>query len=154
MTESVSLKVDLSDQLKRPSLPSFDGPLLEEKNGRRDGHGTRSTGAVKPWRRQRAAALTSSSSLRRINEGADDEIGVGAALGVLGVYPDGSSGEMAVVGAFRKTPTIYRLFNYNVLTDNLPPVPKPSPVIPSVLQNSLTAIHDSCYQCQVMSACL
>ncbi|KAJ6546105.1 hypothetical protein DFH09DRAFT_1088055 [Mycena vulgaris] len=49
--------VDLYDPLKRPSRPSFDGPLLEEKNGRRDGHGTRSTGAVEPSRRQRAAAL-------------------------------------------------------------------------------------------------
>jgi hypothetical protein len=57
MTESVSLKVDLYDPLKRPSRPSFDGPLLEEKNGRRDGHGTRATGAVEPLRRQRAAAL-------------------------------------------------------------------------------------------------
>ncbi|KAJ7718568.1 hypothetical protein DFH07DRAFT_784903 [Mycena maculata] len=52
-----SLKVDLYDPLKRPSRPSFDGPLLEEKNGPRDGHGTRSTGAVKLSRRQRAAAL-------------------------------------------------------------------------------------------------
>ncbi|KAJ6538228.1 hypothetical protein DFH09DRAFT_1283500 [Mycena vulgaris] len=41
-----SRKVDLYDPLKRPSRPSFDGPLLEEKNGRRDGHGTRSTGAI------------------------------------------------------------------------------------------------------------
>jgi hypothetical protein len=31
MTESVSLKVDLYDPLKRPSRPSFDGPLVEEK---------------------------------------------------------------------------------------------------------------------------
>ncbi|KAJ7788122.1 hypothetical protein B0H14DRAFT_2628557 [Mycena olivaceomarginata] len=51
------LKVDLYDPLKRPSRPSFDGPFLEGKNGRRDGHGTRSTGAVEPSRRQRAAAL-------------------------------------------------------------------------------------------------
>ncbi|KAJ6596192.1 hypothetical protein DFH09DRAFT_1072246 [Mycena vulgaris] len=53
-------EVDLYDPLKRPSRPSFDGPLLEEKNGRRDGHGTRSTGAVEPSRRQRAAALSPS----------------------------------------------------------------------------------------------
>ncbi|KAJ6481593.1 hypothetical protein DFH09DRAFT_1463723 [Mycena vulgaris] len=52
-----SKNVDLYDPLKRPSRPSFDGPLLEGKNGRRDGHGTRSTGAVEPSRRQRAAAL-------------------------------------------------------------------------------------------------
>ncbi|KAJ7776596.1 hypothetical protein DFH07DRAFT_980846 [Mycena maculata] len=62
MTESVNLKVDLYDPLKRPSRPSFDGPLLEEKNGRRNGHGTRSTGAVEPSRRQRAAALTLSTT--------------------------------------------------------------------------------------------
>ncbi|KAJ6563359.1 hypothetical protein DFH09DRAFT_1082415 [Mycena vulgaris] len=32
-------------------------PLSSGKNGRRNGHGTRVTGAVEPWPRSRAAAL-------------------------------------------------------------------------------------------------
>ncbi|KAJ6575732.1 hypothetical protein DFH09DRAFT_1078672 [Mycena vulgaris] len=32
-------------------------PLSSGKNGRRNGHGTRATGAVEPWPRSRAAAL-------------------------------------------------------------------------------------------------
>ncbi|KAJ7756627.1 hypothetical protein B0H16DRAFT_1458080 [Mycena metata] len=39
--------------------PSFNGPFLDAKNLRRNGHGTRSTGAVEPSQRQRAAALPS-----------------------------------------------------------------------------------------------
>jgi hypothetical protein len=32
-------------------------PLSRNKNGQRNGHGTRATGAVEPWPRSRAAAL-------------------------------------------------------------------------------------------------
>ncbi|KAF8175007.1 hypothetical protein K438DRAFT_2047804 [Mycena galopus ATCC 62051] len=42
---------------QRLSRPSFNGPLEEAKNPRRDGHGTRQTGAVEPSQRLRAEAL-------------------------------------------------------------------------------------------------
>ncbi|KAJ6537403.1 hypothetical protein DFH09DRAFT_1090988 [Mycena vulgaris] len=67
-TQHKQYTVDLYDPLKRPSRPSFDGPLLEEKNGRREGHGTRSTGAVEPSRRQRAAALVLLRELEKARE--------------------------------------------------------------------------------------
>ncbi|KAJ7323322.1 hypothetical protein DFH08DRAFT_817893 [Mycena albidolilacea] len=50
-------KVPLQDPFQRPSRPSFSGPLEGRQICQRDGHGTRSTAAVEPLRRSRAAAL-------------------------------------------------------------------------------------------------
>ncbi|KAJ7728042.1 hypothetical protein B0H16DRAFT_1470631 [Mycena metata] len=42
------------------SGPSFNGPFLRARDRRRNGHGTRLTGAVEPSQRQRAAAIVTS----------------------------------------------------------------------------------------------
>ncbi|KAJ6570562.1 hypothetical protein DFH09DRAFT_1080119 [Mycena vulgaris] len=89
-TQTLRLQVDLYDPLKRPSRPSFDGPLLEEKNGRRDGHGTRSTGAVEPSRRQRAAALGKIlSSLSNLQPNPSHRVNVQLAVTCPGVMSNG-----------------------------------------------------------------